>query len=190
MRADLLSHRSPPNMRAVSTAVLAIPLMLLAACGGEVKQGEAADSQGEAAGSQDAALAGGALRLSVTPDRPSAAYLTLSGGEVAKVLTAVSSPDAERVEMHETRREGEMTMMAAVETVEVPAGGEVKMRPGGLHLMLFGLSDAARGAGSVTLSLTYADGSSETMTATTANLAALEGGAAANADHGGDHSGH
>jgi hypothetical protein len=181
-------------MRALLTTAIAIPLMLLAACGGEVQQGEAADSQGEATEAAEAAPTGGALRLSVTPDRPSAAYLTLTGGETAKVLTGVSSPDAERVEMHETKREGEMTMMAAVEQIEVPAGGEVAMRPGGLHLMLFGLSEAARSAGSVTLNLTYADGSSETVVANTANLAALEGGAAGSADHGGehgeDHSGH
>lgn len=181
-------------MRALRTTAIAIPLMLLAACGGEVSEGETADSQGEATAAAQAAPTGGALRLSVTPDRPSAAYLTLTGGEAAKVLTAVSSPDAERVEMHETKREGEMTMMAAVERVEVPAGGEVAMRPGGLHLMLFGLKEAARSAGSVTLNLTYADGSSETVTATTANLAALEGGASGGADHDGehgeDHSGH
>ncbi len=176
-------------MRALQTTALAIPLMLLAACGGEVKQTEAADSQTEAAAAVESAPTGGALRLSVTPDRPSAAYLTLTGGDAAKVLTAVSSPDAERVEMHETKREGDMTMMAAVEQIEVPAGGEVKMRPGGLHLMLFNLSEAARTAGSVTLNLSFADGSSETIVANTANLAALEGGADSE-DHGGDHSGH
>lgn len=181
-------------MRALRATAIAIPLMLLAACGGEVKQSEAADSQGAATAAQEAAPAGAALRLSVTPDRPSAAYLTLTGGDAAKVLTGVTSPDAERVEMHETKREGEMTMMAPVERIEVPAGGEVKMRPGGLHLMLFGLTDAARSAGSVTLNLSYADGSSETVVASSANLAALEGGAAGAADHGGeqgeDHSGH
>lgn len=182
-------------MRALPTAALAIPLMLLAACGGEVKQGEAAESQGEATAAVEAApAAGGALRLSVTPDRPSAAYLTLTGGDVPKVLTGVSSPDAERVEMHETKREGEMTMMAAVERIEVPAGGEVTMRPGGLHLMLFGLSDAARSAGAVTINLAFADGTTETVVANSANLAALESGAGADAGHGegqdGDHSGH
>jgi copper(I)-binding protein len=189
MRGTVNTDWSYPHMRALPTVAFVIPLMFLAACGGEVKQTEAADSQTEAAATSETGPTGGALRLSVTPDRPSAAYLTLVGGEAPKVLTGVSSPDAERVELHETKREGDMTMMGAVEQIEVPAGGEVAMRPGGLHLMLFGLSEAARSAGSVTLNLTYADGTSETVIANTANLAALEGGAAGGADHGEDHGG-
>lgn len=130
----------------------------------------------------------GALRISTNPDAPSAAYVTLTGNGQAMTLTGVTSPDAERVELHESRSEAGMATMAAVSEIAVPANGAVAMRPGGLHLMLFGLNDAARTAGQVTLVLNFAGGTTVTTRATAANLAALQ--TPATADHGGDHKGH
>jgi len=158
MRGTVNTDWSYPHMRALPTVAFVIPLMFLAACGGEVKQTEAADSQTEAAATSETGPTGGALRLSVTPDRPSAAYLTLVGGDAPKVLTGVSSPDAERVELHETKREGDITMMGAVEQIEVPAGGTVKFEPGGLHVMAFDLDAKLVAGGTAEMTLTFADG--------------------------------
>src|SRR5262249_32791514 len=47
---------------------------------------------------------------------------------------------AETVELHETRMsDGRMRMMPVTQIV-VPAGGRVELKPGGLHLMLFGVT--------------------------------------------------
>jgi copper(I)-binding protein len=148
---------------------------------------EAGAGTGQGIGLQE-----GALRLSATPDAPSAAYLTITGGATDMVITGIDSMNAARVEMHESRRENGMVSMAPVESITVPANGRVEMRPGGLHLMLFGIDTATREAGTILLRLRFADGSVSAVAATTANMATLEGsaGGAEAAAHGGDHSGH
>jgi hypothetical protein len=45
------------------------------------------------------------------------------------------------VELHETSTDASgMTGMHPVARIEVPAGGEVKLQPGGFHLMLMSLT--------------------------------------------------
>jgi periplasmic copper chaperone A len=132
-----------------------------------------------------------ALRLSANPSAPSAVYFTISAdGNQAMTITSVTSDDAQRIEMHESRRENGMMSMAQVERINVPANGQAVLRPGGLHLMVFGISERARAAGALDFTVRFANGVAVNGTATTANLAAAEGNAPAAADHGEDHSGH
>lgn len=98
------------------------------------------------------------IRLNPNAAAPSAAYFTLTGGSTAQVLTGVTSPEIERAELHESKMEGGMMSMAAMPEVAVPAGGTVIFRQGGKHVMLFGISEAARTAGKVTLTLMFKDG--------------------------------
>ena len=129
-----------------------------------------------------------ALRLSTSENAPSAAYFTLLAGAAPASLIVISSPDADKVEMHQSRMEGGMMTMAPVERIDVPANGRVELRPGGMHLMLFGVKPAARAAGRVRLVLGFADGRTLETAATVQALAAMQGGAA-EGDHGmaGDH---
>jgi hypothetical protein len=131
-----------------------------------------------------------ALRLSANASAPSAVYFTIASIGEPMTITGVTSDDAERIEMHESRRENGMMTMATVDRIEVPANGEVALRPGGLHLMVFGISDEARAAGSLDFTVRFANGVGVNGTATTANLAALEGGASGADAHSEDHSGH
>ena len=54
-------------------------------------------------------------------------------------LIAVSTPLAEKVELHRSTMEEGIHRMEKVESVVVPAGGTVELAPGGLHVMLVGL---------------------------------------------------
>ena len=55
-------------------------------------------------------------------------------------LIGVSSPVAAAVEIHNMSMDGGvMRMRPIVGGLVVPAGGQVQLRPGGLHLMLIGL---------------------------------------------------
>lgn len=71
------------------------------------------------------------------PGVSAAAYLTARnpGPDVVRIVGA-ESPRAARVEMHRTVVEEGVARMRPVEAVEVPAGGEVRLAPRGLHLML------------------------------------------------------
>jgi copper(I)-binding protein len=80
-------------------------------------------------------------RPSVGSDKPVAAYMTITnGGSQADRLVRASSPLAGKVEIHETTTEGGMTGMQPVEAIEIPAGGTVRLEPGGFHLMIMELS--------------------------------------------------
>lgn len=70
----------------------------------------------------------------------SAIYFVLKnrGGEADR-LVAVRTEVASAVELHLSAIEDGVMRMRQVETIEVPARGEVRLAPGGYHLMLIGL---------------------------------------------------
>ena len=70
-----------------------------------------------------------------------AAYLTLvnSSGSADRLLRATSDI-AKVVELHKSEMQGEVMTMKPVEFIEVPANGQLKLEPGGLHIMLIGVS--------------------------------------------------
>jgi hypothetical protein len=81
-------------------------------------------------------------RPTAGPARTGAAYLTIvnHGAEPDRLLGA-DSVAARMVGIHESRVDSDgMMRMRPVEAVEVPAGGEVRLEPGGLHVMLMGLA--------------------------------------------------
>ena len=75
------------------------------------------------------------------PSAPNAAaFFTLHNqGETADRLLAASSPQAQKVELHEHVHQDGLMKMQQVQGVDVPAGGEVKFVPMGYHVMLFGV---------------------------------------------------
>ncbi|MHC8441942.1 MAG: SCO family protein [Candidatus Eutrophobiaceae bacterium] len=94
-------------------------------------------------------------------DTPLAAYLRLrndSNGDLR--LVGVESPDFKSVELHESRLENDIAMMRKVETLPLPQGVEVKLSPGGLHLMLHKINNELDATEAVTLILHFSDGSS------------------------------
>jgi copper(I)-binding protein len=71
----------------------------------------------------------------------SAGYLVIANGTPTDDrLISASSSRAARVEIHEMAMDGAVMRMRAVETLTIPANGEVALAPGGLHLMFFGVT--------------------------------------------------
>lgn len=54
-------------------------------------------------------------------------------------LIGASTPDAEKVEIHDHVRSGDVMRMRRIESLDIPAEGAAKLSPGGQHLMLIGL---------------------------------------------------
>lgn len=72
------------------------------------------------------------------PNAPvSGGYLTIRNtGTEADRLTGGSAAFAARVEVHEMTMSGDVMKMRELEGgLEIPAGGEVTLKPGGLHIM-------------------------------------------------------
>ncbi len=63
-------------------------------------------------------------------------------GEQHEQLIAISTPVAERAEIHRSVDHGGMMAMEPVESLLIPAGGTVRLAPGGHHVMLLNLTRA------------------------------------------------
>lgn len=101
-----------------------------------------------------------------------AGYFSLANmGDLPRVLVAVSSESAERVEMHthvHNHHDGTMSMVQ-MEQVDIPANAVLRFEPGKNHLMLFSPDKLALESGEIDLTFEFEDG--ETMAVT----AAVEG---------------
>jgi copper(I)-binding protein len=91
----------------------------------------------------------------------SAAFMKLTNTDGAvHVLTAAQSPASKVMELHTHTEEGGMMKMRRIEKIELPVGSQVSLQPGGLHLMLIGLTGDLKENQEVEVSLTFEDGSS------------------------------
>jgi copper(I)-binding protein len=92
------------------------------------------------------------------PKAPTGAgYLTITNtGSEPDTLTAVSTPDAEKGELHIMEvKDGVMTMHPVEGGIEIPAGSKVTLAPGGLHLMFIGLKQSFEDGGKLPITLVF-----------------------------------
>lgn len=88
-----------------------------------------------------------------------------SGGAERSVVS-VSTDAAEKAELHEMKMANGMMSMSPVKAIPVPAHGKAELKPGGLHVMLFGLKGQPVAGQSLTLTLTLDDGTKVPVSAT------------------------
>lgn len=116
-------------------AAPALAYLLLAGCG----SGEPAAPRVE--------VADAIVTLPAAAGRPGAAYFTLESNAPAR-LTAVASPAAGRIELHEAG-------MRLAPAFDLAAGTPLRFAPGGRHAMLFDLEPALRPGGRIALIFTF-----------------------------------
>lgn len=88
-----------------------------------------------------------------------AVYLTVQNNGIDDdSLRGGTTPVAQRVEIHEgfQDEQGVMKMRQLEFGLEVPAGESVELRPGGYHVMLFGLKQKLEEGTTVPLTLSFA----------------------------------
>ena len=84
------------------------------------------------------------------------AFVTIDNkGSAADRLLGASSPVASRVELHTMAMDNGVMRMHEVPAIDLPPGGEVQLKPGGLHMMLVGLKAPLAAGSSVPLRLTF-----------------------------------
>ncbi|MES2820510.1 MAG: copper chaperone PCu(A)C [Pseudomonadota bacterium] len=85
-----------------------------------------------------------------------AAYFTVRNrGAVDDRLLAVQTPVAGKAELHQHLHADGVMKMQQVQTVPIPAGGQVTFEPMGYHVMLFDLRQQARDGERFPLTLTF-----------------------------------
>ena len=95
-----------------------------------------------------------------------AAYLTLhNGGTQPVVVSGVSSPAAAAAMIHESTLVNGQSTMRAHEPLRIGAGETVRFAPGGLHIMLHGLTHPLSPGDEVPLVLTLSNGATLAVTA-------------------------
>ena len=99
----------------------------------------------------------GYARSTVPKQANGAAYLNLANlGKQGDKLRRVSSPVAERVELHTSSMDGGIMRMRELDDIPLPAGGSVVMQPGqGAHLMLIGLKQPLQAGKTLPLTLEF-----------------------------------
>lgn len=117
----------------VSTLFAAAALALAAAIPSAAHEGH--DGMAMPAG---IAVTGGRI---VAPPGPNAAGFAVihNGGAEADRLIGVKGDVSAATELHEMADEGGTMKMRPVAGIDVPAGGGVELKSGGLHVMLIGL---------------------------------------------------
>ena len=93
------------------------------------------------------------VRGTVPAQSTTGAFMTLTSTADAKLVGA-ASPVAKMVEIHESMMHGNTAHMMEVQSVALPAGKAVSLKPGGHHVMLMGVSKPLRPGDTVPLTLT------------------------------------
>lgn len=90
----------------------------------------------------------------------SAAFMRLANeGEADHALVAVESDASKVVELHTHLKEDGMMKMRRVDKIDLPAGATATLQPGGLHVMLIGLTRQLSPGEDVEIALIFEDGS-------------------------------
>ncbi|HEY5647007.1 MAG TPA: copper chaperone PCu(A)C [Pseudomonadales bacterium] len=102
------------------------------------------------------------VRALIPSQETTAAYFTLHNERAEPVILVGAESDAARsIEMHTSRRDGEVVRMRRLPNIQIPAGGTVRFEPGGHHLMLFGVTSLGARC---RIRLLFADGTAQTVT--------------------------
>ncbi len=137
------------------------------------------------------AIEGAWSRATAAGAKVGAGYLTIRNtGNTADTLVSVATPVAGSGEIHDmTMTEGVMRMRRMADGVEIPAGGSIELKPGGMHLMLIDLKQPLTEGSRVPVTLTFKSGATGTVDLPVRGLGASGGTDKSGDDHGG-HSHH
>lgn len=95
-----------------------------------------------------------------------AAYLVIvNRGKSAERLLRVKSDIAQEIELHESQMQGGVMSMKPVNFIEIPAGGQVELKPGGLHIMFINLKQDLMPGNTVQLGLVFENAGEISVTA-------------------------
>ena len=110
-----------------------------------------------------------------TPGPTAAVYLELKNeGSEPERLTGASTQLAERIEFHEHRSSAGVMSMAAVPEIVLPPHTTVRLAPGKVHLMLFGLERPLKPGDRFPLALRFERAGEVEVEALTGAAGALE----------------
>nr|WSX50968.1 copper chaperone PCu(A)C [Streptomyces sp. NBC_00974] len=146
------------NTRTTRTLAVALSLTAVLGISGCSSDGkDAAAGSGAGAASADAAakpeltVSGGYMPEPVNDKMAGAFMVIKNGSKTADKLTGVTSPLSDDLQIHETKDQ----KMQQVQSMDVPANGELKLERGGNHVMFMGLKSTPKVGDKVTVELRF-----------------------------------
>ncbi len=105
----------------------------------------------------DVMVKGAFARASAMPTaKAGAVYMTLSNQAAAPdKLVQITTESASTAEVHETVEKDGVATMRPIESLEIPVGGSVELKPGGYHVMLMGLKAPLKKGDMIMLQLEF-----------------------------------
>jgi copper(I)-binding protein len=100
-------------------------------------------------------------------------------------LTGVSTPAAQKADIHEMTMDGNVMKMRDADGVDLPAGQAVTLKPGGYHIMLSGLAKPLKEGDSFSLTLNFAKAGARQVTVSVAKVGAMGPATESSGDSGG-----
>jgi hypothetical protein len=88
-------------------------------------------------------------------------------------LTAVSTPAAQKAELHTMTMDNGVMKMRQVDGIDLPAGKPVSLKPGGYHIMLMGLTQPLKEGQTIPLTLTFQKAGARQVTATVEKVGSM-----------------
>jgi copper(I)-binding protein len=143
-----MTPRRHPRLLLVAAAAALGPA-LLAGCGGD-------DAEAAPAAAEGVSVLDATIDWPANPRIAAVRMVVRNDAAEGDVLVSVSTPVAERTEVHrsEVDAEGQVTMVEQ-EALEVPARSKVTFEPAGLHVMLTNITDDLQIGDEVPLVLTF-----------------------------------
>ena len=105
-------------------------------------------------------------RATTSTARVGGAFMTLKAVGEADRVVSVSSPIAEKIELHETINDGGVMKMREVAQLVLAPGQPIVLKPGSYHIMLIGLKKPLNRGESFALTVTFEKAPPVTATVT------------------------
>lgn len=113
----------------------------------------------QAPGKQRVEIADSRMVLPIVPGSAGAAYFTVNNGTDRAIrIAAIDVDGADMAMIHKTVNANGRSSMEMLMSIDVPAHQSVSFAPGGLHVMLTGLSPKLVAGSKARMTLTYEDG--------------------------------
>ncbi|MEU8773063.1 copper chaperone PCu(A)C [Streptomyces sp. NPDC048606] len=137
-------------MNARTTRTLAAALSLTAALA--ISGCSSSDSGSGSEAAKPAPTVSGAYMPEPVNDKMAGAFMVIKNdSKTADKLTGVTSPLSDDLQIHETKDQ----KMQQVPSMDVPAGGELKLERGGNHIMFMGLKNKPKVGDKITVELRF-----------------------------------
>jgi len=101
-----------------------------------------------------------------------AAYVSMESTSGDK-LTGVSTPAAQKAEIHSMTMDNGVMKMRQVDGIDLPPGQKVTLKPGGYHIMLTGLAKPLEAGQSFPLTLDFAKAGAKQVTVSVEKVGAM-----------------